>query len=242
MKKSIFFAVIITALLTFTTVYSQMNHGKEMPGAGEKNNAASDLKSDMRKLWEEHVVWTRNVIFCIVDELPGTDQAVKRLMQNQTDIGNAVKPFYGDDGGSKLTTLLNEHIIFAADLLKAAKAKDDAAFQTANKKWYDNADEISVFLSSANPAWELNEMKTMMKVRGTVEDFTSNFGMCFINKVVGAFRFSRFFAIFGKGRKLLRLVSHENFHKAKICVKFTQFLQGEFCNQFVTIFSLSTSD
>jgi hypothetical protein len=72
----------------------------EMPMA---ENKSYDLKIEMNKLWEDHVTWTRNVILCLVDGLPGADQAVKRLMQNQVDIGNGVKPYYGDDAGNKLT-------------------------------------------------------------------------------------------------------------------------------------------
>ena len=51
------------------------------------------LRMAMHKLWEDHIVWTRNVILNIMDGLPGTDQAVNRLLQNQDDIGNVVKPF-----------------------------------------------------------------------------------------------------------------------------------------------------
>jgi hypothetical protein len=124
--------------------------------------AANELRSDMRKLWEDHVTWTRNVIICLVDDLPGTDQAVKRLLKNQDDIGNAIKPVYGDDAGNKLTALLRDHITIAADVVKAARASDNAALDAANKKWYANADEISSFLSKANPNWKLDDMKKMM--------------------------------------------------------------------------------
>jgi len=126
------------------------------------NNAACDLKTAMRKLWEEHITWTRNVIICLVDNAPGADQAVARLMQNQVDIGNAVKPYYGDDAGNKLTALLHDHIAISADVVKAAKANDKKALDDANKKWYDNADSISSFLSKANPNWKLDDMKMMM--------------------------------------------------------------------------------
>ena len=120
------------------------------------------LRMAMHKLWEDHIVWTRNVILNIMDDLPGTEQAVNRLLQNQDDIGNAVKPFYGEAGGKELTRLLREHITIAADLLKAAKAGNNSAFDAANKKWFVNADEISGFLSKANPNWKLNDMKKMM--------------------------------------------------------------------------------
>jgi hypothetical protein len=117
----------------------------------------------MRKLWEDHVVWTRNVIFCLVDELPGKDQAVKRLLQNQVDIGNAIKPYYGEKGGNKLAGLLCTHINLSAEVVEAAKNNNTTTLDAANKKWYANADEISEFLCSANPNWILSDMKVMMK-------------------------------------------------------------------------------
>ena len=131
----------------------------EMPMVENKSH---DLKIAMNKLWEDHVTWTRNVILCLVDGVPGADQAVKRLMQNQTDIGNAVKPYYGDDAGNKLTELLKAHIAISADVVKSAKAGNKTALDSANKKWYANADEISAFLSTANPNWALADMQMMM--------------------------------------------------------------------------------
>jgi hypothetical protein len=131
----------------------------EMPMAESKS---LELKIAMNKLWEDHVTWTRNVILCLVDGVPGADQAVKRLMQNQVDIGNAVKPYYGDDAGNKLTELLKEHIAISADVVKSAKAGNTPALDEANKMWYANADEISAFLSNANPNWALADLQMMM--------------------------------------------------------------------------------
>jgi len=127
-----------------------------------KSTKGEELRLGMHKLWTDHVVWTRNVILNIMDGLPGTDQAVNRLLQNQEDIGNAIKPVYGDAAGTELTRLLKEHIVIAADLLKAAKADNKTGFDAANKKWFVNADEISAFLSKANPNWKLDDMKKMM--------------------------------------------------------------------------------
>lgn len=125
-------------------------------------NPETTLKTNMRKLWEDHITWTRNVILCLVDELPGADQAVKRLMQNQTDIGNAVKPYYGEEAGKKLTELLKDHINISADVVKSAKAANTPALDAANKKWFANANEIAEFLCKANPKWALKDMKLMM--------------------------------------------------------------------------------
>ncbi len=131
----------------------------EMPMA---ENSGYELKIAMNKLWEDHVTWTRNVILCLVDGVPGADQAVNRLMQNQVDIGNAIKPYYGEAAGNKLTELLKAHIAISADVVKSAKAANKTALDAANKKWYANADEISAFLSKANPNWALADMQMMM--------------------------------------------------------------------------------
>jgi hypothetical protein len=118
----------------------------------------------MRKLWEDHITWTRLFIVSFAAGLPDTDATAQRLLQNQTDLGNAIKPYYGDAAGRQLTALLREHILIAADLLTAAKANDSAAVAAASARWYANADAIAAFLHHANPkAWPLDEMKHMMR-------------------------------------------------------------------------------
>jgi hypothetical protein len=146
-------SIVLFLFLSPLQAQMDMNH---------KISKSEQLRMAMHKLWEDHIVWTRNVILNIMDDLPGTEPAVNRLLQNQDDIGNAVKPFYGEAGGKELTRLLREHITIAADLLKAAKIGNNSAFDAANKKWFANADEISAFLSKANPNWKLNDMKKMM--------------------------------------------------------------------------------
>ena len=70
----------------------------------------SDFHNDMRKLWEDHITWTRLFIVSAAADLPDKGPTTDRLLQNQVDIGNAVKPYYGDAAGEKLTALLKEHI------------------------------------------------------------------------------------------------------------------------------------
>lgn len=57
------------------------------------------LHTNMRKLCENHSIWIRNVLFCVIDDLPGKKQATEHLMENRIEIGNAVKPYYGKDAG-----------------------------------------------------------------------------------------------------------------------------------------------
>ncbi len=122
------------------------------------------FQSAIRKLWEDHVTWTRLYLVSAIAGLPDTRPTAERLLKNQADIGSAVKPFYGDAAGAKLTALLREHILTAADLVAAAKAADDAKVAAARGRWYTNADEIAGLLASANPRqWQKAEMRAMMR-------------------------------------------------------------------------------
>jgi hypothetical protein len=137
------------------------------PGANDQGaigRQEETLRQTMRKLWEDHITWTRLVIVSTAAGLPDLDATTQRLLQNQTDIGNAMKPFYGDSAGSKLTELLREHIIGAANILAAAKGSDATALDSAKKAWYSNADEVAGFLAGANPnAWPLADAQSMMR-------------------------------------------------------------------------------
>jgi hypothetical protein len=109
------------------------------------------LREGMRQLWEDHIVWTRLAIISLTTGSPDTDATVGRLLQNQTDIGNAVKPFYGKAAGNKLTAELRRHILIAADLIAAAKAGDQAKVAAEQARWARNADDIAAVLASVNP-------------------------------------------------------------------------------------------
>jgi hypothetical protein len=121
------------------------------------------LRTDIRRLWEDHVMWTRLAVISLTSGSPDTNATVARLLRNQVDIGNAVKPFYGAAAGTQLSTLLREHILIAADLITAAKKGDRAGIAAQSARWTVNADRLAAFLTSANPQnWKLAAMKAML--------------------------------------------------------------------------------
>jgi len=163
MKKAIYPGILALTVI-FLTLIAPVKAQMAMNSYDIfKTVSANELRTNLRTLWEDHAMYTRNVILNIIDDLPGTNEAVDRLLKNQDDIGNAIKPVYGEAAGKKLTELLREHIIIAADLLKAAKVNNQPDFNSANTKWFKNADDIAAFLSTANPKnWPLEDMKKMM--------------------------------------------------------------------------------
>ena len=133
--------------------------------ATSKKIDRGEFQDAVRKLWEDHVTWTRLYIVSAAAGLPDAQLTAERLLRNQDDIGNAVKPFYGEEAGAKLTALLRTHILQAADLLTAAKAGDTAEVGAVKTAWYENGDEIAAFLSSANPTnWPLEAVQHHMRM------------------------------------------------------------------------------
>lgn len=154
------------SLTTFAAVFAASLIGSsalaEQP-MGDKKDAAVETKMAMRKLWEDHITYTRNFIISALAGLPDTDAVAQRLLKNQDDIGDAIKPYYGDDAGKKLSTLLRDHILIAADVVKAAKADNKQQLTDMQKKWSANGKDIAAFLASANPKWSKKELEDMLQ-------------------------------------------------------------------------------
>jgi hypothetical protein len=123
---------------------------------------AQQLREDMRKLWSDHAIWTREYIVAAIDGSPDASAAAARLLQNQEHIGGAVASVYGKDAGDKLTALLKQHILIAVDVVSSAKAGDKEKYAAADKRWKQNGVEIADFLSSANPNWPKAALASMM--------------------------------------------------------------------------------
>jgi hypothetical protein len=154
------------AALAVSSGHDAHAHGddqRHQAGALTQNQVA--LRDEMRRLWEDHITWTRLAIISLTTGSPDTEATVARLLRNQTDIGNAVKPFYGNAAGAKLTAELRRHILIAADVIAAAKAGDAARLADASARWQRNADEIAAVLHSVNPRhFKLAVLKAEMRM------------------------------------------------------------------------------
>ena len=164
-------ALALAVLLALAGALAMSEPATAHAGSHDSDHAATagsarqaTLHDGMRKLWEQHVAWTRLTIVSFAANTPELPATQARLLRNQTDIGNAIKPYYGRAAGNQLTELLREHITGAVAVLQAAKAGDTAALAAAKDAWYANGRQIADFLNAANPRnWPRATLRSMMR-------------------------------------------------------------------------------
>lgn len=158
--KTILLSLFLSAIILIPLKVNALDNSY----LGDKciSKSKCNLIMDERQLWIDHVSWTRNFIVSDIASLEDKNIVLERLLNNQDDIRNSIKPYYGEDAGNKLSALLREHIELAGKVLEASKNKDSKALDKNNKLWYENADEIADFLSKANPNYSNNELKDML--------------------------------------------------------------------------------
>jgi hypothetical protein len=163
-------AGMVIAVGLVATVSSQAGANTTPTATGAQSNffpdtpAAVAFHDQMRKLWEDHVTWTRLTIVSAAADLPDLGPTLARLQANQDDIGAAIVPYFGQAAGDQLAALLHEHISGAVRLVLAAKAGDTDEVAAAKDAWYKNGQDIAVFLANANPRyWPLDTMSDTMR-------------------------------------------------------------------------------
>lgn len=165
--------ILLSGLLLFSTQCSSGPKAETNPvvnlteDSGMQANLilsreAVDLRVEMRKLWDNQVVWSRQEILSMIDNVPGGSHAHQRLLQNQEDIAHIIRRYYGYDPATRVEGFLKENVNLVADVIKAIKAKDNKLMNAANRKWFVNADSIAVILSNHNPNYGKGELKLLL--------------------------------------------------------------------------------
>lgn len=129
---------------------------------GGFSSAQIDLSNTIRRLWLEHVLWTRFFIVSTAFDLPDLPYVTERLLQNPHDFANVLRPLFGNQDAMTFDKLLTDHLVIAAELVNAAKRGDAQEAEKQRKLWYDNAKNIAAFLASINPYWSEKQWQDML--------------------------------------------------------------------------------
>lgn len=120
------------------------------------------LMNQLRKLWSQHVYWTRFFIISTAAELGDLEPVTNRLLQNPKDFARLFATFYGMEMAGQFQELFTQHLLIAAELVNAAKAQEADKAKEARRRWYKNAEEIAEFLATHNPCWDEAKWKSLL--------------------------------------------------------------------------------
>lgn len=100
-------------------------------------------------------------IISLVFNLPDIEFVLTRLLRNATDMGELLRPYYGDAVADEYSRLVKEHLTTAAELVKAVLAGNTEQAMKLEKDWYRNADDLAVFLNKISPYINLEGIRKM---------------------------------------------------------------------------------
>ena len=127
----------------------------------------AELKLALRDLWIGHIFWVRNVV---LETKSGNADAAKvaeeQVVENAKALAGSITPYYGKEASDKLFGLLAGHYGAIKDYMNAAFGDNKEAKDAATDKLKKNAKEIAIFLSSANPNWPKETLKSALFAHG----------------------------------------------------------------------------
>ena len=162
MKKASLGVIFLIAVFALASLPGSAQMSTMMGKDMMMTKSAMDLGMAMRKLWEDHIAYTRNFIISSLAGLEDAGKIAERLSEKPGRYRRRDQTRLRGRGRRQTVRALTDHILIAADVVKAAKAGDAGELDAANKKWYANADDIADFLAGANPNWTRASLADML--------------------------------------------------------------------------------
>lgn len=125
-------------------------------------NQKNLFKEKLERLITSNVVWARQYIISLLTDSPDKQAIKKRLLKNQDRFGKILSRLYGNEAGSKITKLLQEHKNITLNLVDAIKNKDVNKEKEIEKQWYKNIKDIAVSINKYNSKLPVNYLTKIL--------------------------------------------------------------------------------
>jgi hypothetical protein len=138
-------------------------HAADVPAVAK----VAQTNAVLRDLWLGHAAWVRNVALAtFAGNTAAAAAAEAQVVTNAKQIAASIEPFYGKAASDKLLGLLVGHYGAVKDYLGASATGNAAKADAAVRALTDNAGEIAVFLSGANPNLPRDAVRSLLLAHG----------------------------------------------------------------------------
>ncbi|QSX78917.1 hypothetical protein [Agrilutibacter solisilvae] len=128
---------------------------------------APKLQATLRTLWHGHVDRTRQYALAVhANDARRSEAAASAVVANARQLADAVGSFYGAPAGERMLALLAGHWGAVKAMTDAGHGGNRAAGEAAMATLTQNAGEIAVFLSSANPYLPQDAVRGLLLAHG----------------------------------------------------------------------------
>lgn len=164
--KHLTFLLLSGGLMASPVLAHDSAHAPAASGAAAAVPAPK-LQAALRGLWHGHVVATRDYAFAAkAGDEAAAKAAADAVVANAKQLAGAVAGFYGEAAGERMLALLAGHWGAVKDMTDAGRRDDAAAGNAAMAAMTENAGEIAVFLSGANPNLPEDAVRGLLVAHG----------------------------------------------------------------------------
>jgi hypothetical protein len=145
----------------------QAHEGPHAGAAPATTAPAPKLQATLRALWHGHVEKTREYAFAVkAGDGKRSEAAANATVANAKQLSDAVASFYGPPAGERMLALLAGHWGAVKAMTDAERAGNRAGVNAAMSTLTQNAGEIAVFLSGANPYLPQDAVRGLLVAHG----------------------------------------------------------------------------
>lgn len=122
-----------------------------------------NLIKEIRKFWEQQVMWMRFYIQSAVRDDPDMPAVLNRLFINSRDFYYLLIVFFGRSAAERFASFITAHMSRIVSLIDALKSNDQETVNRLTVELNENASDWAAFLGQMNPYWEETQWRQLLQ-------------------------------------------------------------------------------
>jgi hypothetical protein len=118
------------------------------------------LYDEIRRLFIERAIWSRQKLIGKIDKIDDTQSADKKLEMVADSVGNAFNQYYGDKVGRDLSSMMKKHDVMNINMVSAISQGDQHEADSKEEERRRDAHNVAQYLCNLNPYWKVDEFES----------------------------------------------------------------------------------